>query len=70
MGELVDGAWHRGGLESLIVGGHLRHPPSVFRDWVTADGSAVQGQPSHRAESGRYLLYVSLAYPWAHRTRL
>ena len=36
---------------------------SVFRRWVTADGSS--GFP---AEPGRYHLYVSLACPWAHRT--
>jgi len=36
---------------------------SVFRRWVTADGSS--GLP---AEPGRYHLYVSLACPWAHRT--
>jgi len=36
---------------------------SVFRRWVTADGSS--GFP---AQAGRYHLYVSLACPWAHRT--
>ncbi|WAR08497.1 YQJG-like protein [Mya arenaria] len=36
---------------------------SIFRNWITADGSS--GFP---AESGRYHLYVSLACPWAHRT--
>ncbi|MEA2154610.1 MAG: glutathionyl-hydroquinone reductase [Solirubrobacteraceae bacterium] len=36
---------------------------SLFRDWVTADGSS--GYP---ARAGRYHLYVSLACPWAHRT--
>ncbi len=36
---------------------------SVFRRWVTADGSS-----EFPAESGRYHLYVSLACPWAHRT--
>ncbi len=36
---------------------------SPFRDWVTADGRS--GFP---AEPGRYLLYVSWACPWAHRT--
>lgn len=36
---------------------------SVFRKWVTADGSS-----GFLAEPGRYHLYVSLACPWAHRT--
>ena len=36
---------------------------SVFRRWVTADGSG-----EFPAEAGRYHLYVSLACPWAHRT--
>lgn len=36
---------------------------SVFRRWVTADGSS--GFP---AEAGRYHLYVCLACPWSHRT--
>ncbi len=36
---------------------------SVFRRWVTADGSSA-----FPAEAGRYHLYVSLACPWAHRT--
>ena len=36
---------------------------SIFRNWITRDGSS--GFP---AESGRYHLYVSYACPWAHRT--
>jgi len=36
---------------------------SVFRQWVSADGSSP-----FVAESGRYHLYVSLACPWASRT--
>ena len=36
---------------------------SVFRSWVTTDGSS-----DFIAEAGRYHLYVSLACPWAHRT--
>lgn len=43
-------------------GGRFRRRPSMFREWVTADGSS-----GHRAEAGRYHLYVSLACPWAHR---
>jgi putative glutathione S-transferase len=36
--------------------------PSVFRQWVSADGSTP-----FQAEPGRYHLYVSLACPWASR---
>lgn len=43
--------------------GQFVRQESVFRRWVTADGSS--GFP---AEAGRYHLYVSLACPWAHRT--
>lgn len=38
---------------------------SVFRHWVTADGSS-----EFPAAAGRYHLYVSLACPWAHRTTI
>jgi glutathionyl-hydroquinone reductase len=41
----------------------------VFRNWVTADGSAgPSGEAGFAAERGRYHLYVSLACPYAHRT--
>ncbi|XP_033740535.1 glutathionyl-hydroquinone reductase YqjG-like [Pecten maximus] len=43
--------------------GEFLRAKSVFRDWITADGSS-----GYKAESGRYHLYVSLACPWAHRT--
>ncbi len=42
---------------------------SGFRHWVTADGSpGPSGAGGFKAEPGRYLLYVSYACPWAHRT--
>ena len=44
------------------VGAFVRRD-SVFRRWVSADGSS-----EFPAEPGRYHLYVSLACPWAHRT--
>jgi putative glutathione S-transferase len=43
--------------------GAFQRRESIYRDWVTADGSS-----GHPAEAGRYHLYVSLACPWAHRT--
>ncbi|KAK3098809.1 hypothetical protein FSP39_023308 [Pinctada imbricata] len=42
--------------------GEFIRKDSVFRKFVTADGSS-----GFKAESGRYHLYVSLACPWAHR---
>ena len=68
MGELIDGQWRRAGIDNVLVEGELRRPPSVFRNWVTADGSAPEGARGFKAEPGRYHLYVSLACPWAHRT--
>jgi glutathionyl-hydroquinone reductase len=68
VGELIDGKWHRTGFKSLMGDSGFQRKPSVFRDWVTADGSAPKGTRSFKAEPGRYHLYVSLACPWAHRT--
>ena len=44
-------------------GGRMKRPASVFRDWVSADGSTP-----YPAVPNRYHLYVSYACPWAHRT--
>jgi glutathionyl-hydroquinone reductase len=63
MGELIGGHWYRTGLESIVVDGVVHRNPSIFRNWVTRDGSS-----GFKAEAGRYHLYVSLACPWAHRT--
>lgn len=68
MGELIDGQWQRTDIGAVLAQGELRRPASVFRDWVTADGSAAPGARPFKAERGRYHLYVSLACPWAHRT--
>lgn len=67
MGELINGEWRVNGIETVTASGRLQRPPSVFRDWVTADGSAAPGRRAFKAERGRYHLYVSLACPWAHR---
>lgn len=69
MGLLVDGVWQDKWYDTAASGGHFRREPSLFRNWVTADGSAgPTGTDGFRAEPGRYHLYVSLACPWAHRT--
>lgn len=49
-------------------GGFVRST-SVFRNWITADGSAgPTGSAGFKAEAGRYHLYVALICPWACRT--
>ena len=58
---LVKGLWQDIAYDTKR--GEFVRNDSVFRDWVTADGSS-----GFRAEAGRYHLYVSLACPWAHRT--
>jgi glutathionyl-hydroquinone reductase len=63
MGELVGGNWVRSGVESVLVDGALKRPPSLFRNWI---GHGRDFEP----EIGRYHLYVSLACPWAHRTTI
>ncbi|QXT36954.1 glutathione S-transferase family protein [Sphingomonas sanguinis] len=71
MGNMVDGVWHADGLFKSDEKGSFKRPDSGFRDWVTADGEpGPDGQTGHRAEAGRYHLYVSYACPWAHRTMI
>lgn len=43
--------------------GEFIRKASSFRDWVKADGSTP-----FTPEAARYVLYVSMACPWAHRT--
>jgi putative glutathione S-transferase len=43
--------------------GSFKRQESIFRNWVTADGST-----GFAPEPGRYHLYVAGACPWAHRT--
>lgn len=69
MGQLVDGQWHSGWYDTAATGGRFQRESSRFRNWVTPDGSpGPSGEGGFAAEPGRYLLYVSLACPWAHRT--
>lgn len=67
MGLLVDGVWQQDGQRTKD--GHFQRPTTLFRNWVTPDGSAgPSGRDGFKAQAGRYHLYVSLACPWAHRT--
>ncbi|MBJ6983729.1 glutathione S-transferase family protein [Luteimonas sp. MC1750] len=68
MGLLVDGTW-RDTWYDTSGDGEFKREEATFRDWLSADGRAgPDGQRCHRAEAGRYRLYVSYACPWAHRT--
>ncbi|NKB21766.1 MAG: glutathione S-transferase family protein [Alphaproteobacteria bacterium] len=64
-GHLLDGAWSFEDKLSETATGFYVKKPSQFRNFITADGSS--GYP---AEAGRYVLYSSIACPWAHRTAL
>ena len=69
MGLLVNGTWQNDWYDTKSTGGSFKRPQSVFRNWITADGSpGPTGSGGFAAESGRYHMYVSLACPWAHRT--
>jgi len=69
MGLLVEGKWVDQWYETKSSQGKFKRQESLFRDWITADGSpAPGGNGGFKAEAGRYHLYVSLACPWAHRT--
>jgi glutathionyl-hydroquinone reductase len=66
MGNLLNGRWTvEDTLSEIRDGGRYIKHPSVFRHWVTADGSS-----GFRAEPGRYHLYVAVGCPWAHRSVL
>ena len=69
MGLLIDGVWTDQWYDTKSTGGAFQRKEAVFRNWITADGSAgPSGTEGFAAQSGRYHLYVSYACPWAHRT--
>jgi glutathionyl-hydroquinone reductase len=69
MGLLVDGIWKDQDYDTKSTGGRFERTETVFRNWITADGSAgPTGEGGFPAAAGRYHLYVALACPWAHRT--
>jgi putative glutathione S-transferase len=69
MGLLQNGHWVDQWYDTKANGGEYCRQDSGFRNWVTADGKAgPAGAKGFKAEKGRYILYVSLACPWAHRT--
>jgi glutathionyl-hydroquinone reductase len=70
MGMLVDGRWQtQKELWGDSSSGRFRRTETLFRNWVTADGSpGPSGEGGFEAAPGRYHLYVANACPWAHRT--
>jgi putative glutathione S-transferase len=69
MGKLENGQWVTARKSGKSPDGRFVRADSVFRNWITADGSpGASGAGGFAAESGRYHLYVSFACPWAHRT--
>jgi len=71
MGQLVEGVWHTGWIDTKSSKGKFMRPDSVCRNWITADGGpGPSGEGGYKAERGRYHLYVADACPWAHRTIL
>jgi glutathionyl-hydroquinone reductase len=64
MGVLIDGKWRDEELpQETAQGGAFQRTDSIFRNFITADGSS-----GFKAEAGRYHLYVAHGCPWAHRT--
>ena len=54
---------HKSAMDDLSPKGSFVRKDSVFRNFITADGSS-----GYKAEANRYHLYISFACPWAHRT--
>jgi putative glutathione S-transferase len=71
VGLLQNGVWRNQWYETKASKGRFIRSESLFRNWVTEDGSAgPTGVGGFKAEPGRYHLYVSHACPWAHRTMI
>ncbi len=64
LGMLVEGEWKTERQQEDEESRFVR-PSTMFRDFVTADGSS-----GYKAEPDRYHLYISWACPWAHRTAI
>jgi putative glutathione S-transferase len=71
MGFFVEGRWHEDTEANRHERGRFVRTPSIYRNWITADGSpGASGEGGFAAEPGRYHLYVAHACPWAYRTTL
>jgi putative glutathione S-transferase len=60
---MIDGQWVPEGAPTPAEGGAFVRAPTRFRDTIAPGGPFPP-------EAGRYHLYISLACPWAHRTRI
>ena len=68
-GKLVGGVWTMASDIARDAHGRFQRAVTPFRNWITPDGApGPSGVGGYAPERGRYLLYVSLACPWAHRT--
>jgi putative glutathione S-transferase len=66
MGMLIDGKWtDNDEAQRFSRSGEFQRNESIYRNWVTADGSS-----GFKAEPGRYHLLVAWSCPWAHRTAI
>jgi putative glutathione S-transferase len=71
MGHFVEGVWAEDTPANRHQRGRFVRTPSVYRNWITADGSpGASGEGGFAAAAGRYHLYVSHSCPWAYRTTL
>jgi glutathionyl-hydroquinone reductase len=71
MGFFAEGTWHEDTEANRFERGRFVRTPSIYRNWITADGSAgPSGEGGFAAAPGRYHLYVAHACPWAYRTTL
>lgn len=69
MGLLIDGVWSDRWYDTKATGGRFVRSDSAFRRWITRDGGpGPGGEAAVPAVPGRFLLTVSYACPWAHRT--
>ncbi len=60
---MIDGRWVPEGAPTTAEDGAFVRAPTRFRDAIAPGGPFPP-------EAGRYHLYISLACPWAHRTRI
>lgn len=66
MGMVINGEWIDDDEKYRNpTGGAFVRAESIFRDFITADGSS-----GFKAEPGRYHLFLAPSCPWAHRTQI
>ena len=69
MGVLVDGFWTNEDSNEKSKSGDFIRKDSKFRNWIYPKKPTTSNNfQEFISEKGRYVLYVSYACPWAHRT--